>query len=70
MALVELMEKVAHAGSRIKLTDTNGNIYEGEACCFTSADDEENGVASVCIDTDDGGFGFFESDIKSIEEVA
>lgn len=42
-----------------------GSVFEGTACDYTDADDNEPEIASICI----GDTEFYENNIKSIEVI-
>lgn len=70
MSVKAIMQKAAYNSLRIRIEDNNGRVYKGVADTYTKADDEENGIASITFDTDDGdGVGLFENEIKSIEII-
>ncbi|MCD7774410.1 MAG: hypothetical protein LUH40_02360 [Clostridiales bacterium] len=70
MNIIEMMKKAARGKMKVRVVDIDDIIYEGFASTYTKADDEENGIPSFAIDTDDkGGWVLFENEIKSIEII-
>ncbi len=70
MSVKAIMQKAAYDSLRIRIEDNNGRVYKRVADTYTKADDEENGIPSFAIDTDDkGGWVLFEKEIKSIEII-
>ncbi len=70
MRIDDMMEKAALDHAEVRIVDRTGCIYEGMACGFTKADDEEDGYASIFIDVlDDDGWCLREHEIESIEVV-
>lgn len=64
-----LMEIAATKNLKVRIVSIDGTAYEGIANHYCKADDEEDGFASVCVDTNDGGFGFPVNYIQSIEVI-
>ncbi len=63
-----MMVEAAFKGLRVKVVSIRGNVYEGIANTYIKSADEEDGIPSLGIDTDDKGKrGLFMNEIKSIE---
>ena len=68
MSIDNMMEKAADKAARIKVLCFDGTEFTGRASHYCKADDEDDGYASVCIDTDDGDcWSLSENEIQSIE---
>lgn len=66
------MELWEYAGKRIRLTDIDGQVFEGDCTDYTPADENESEKASIGIQTEPGaGFAYelYENEIKSIEVI-
>ena len=53
-------------GKYVRVTLNTGQVFEGTGEYYTSALDNPNGLASVCI----GDIEFYENEIASIEMIA
>lgn len=62
------MELREYEGKKVRITTEPGvfgSVFEGIACDYTDADDNEPKIASICI----GDIEFYENRIKSIEII-
>ena len=50
----------------VKIYFTDGEIFEGIPYCFSGADDNDEGIASIRIN----GYEFYENEINNIEIIA
>lgn len=63
------MELYMYEGKKVRIITIEpgilGSVFEGIACDYTDADDNEPEIASICI----GDIEFSENEIKSIEII-
>lgn len=62
------MELCEYEGKKVRITTEPGvfgSVFEGIACDYTDADDNEPEIASICI----GNIEFREDEIKNIEII-
>lgn len=52
-------------GKKVRITTDDNQVFQGIACDYTDADDNEPEIASICI----GNIEFREDEIKSIEII-
>lgn len=53
----------------VKIVDIDNKEWQGYCIGYTQPLDNENNVASITVDTIEGGICFYENEIKSIEEI-
>lgn len=55
---------------KVKITDTNGQIFQGRVGDYIYPEDNESEVESIIVDLLDGGlYEFYPKDIKEIEII-
>ena len=53
----------------MKVVDIDNKEWQGYCIGYTQPLDNENNVASITVNTVEGGICFYENEIKSIEEI-
>ena len=53
------------SGKHVRITLKNGKVFQGVGEYFTSALDNPNGIASICV----GDYELYENEIVSIEPI-
>ena len=62
------MELREYEGKKVRITTEPGvfgSVFEGIACDYTDADDNDTGIVSICI----GDIELYENEIISIEII-
>lgn len=55
------------SGKNVRITMTDGEVYEGFACDYTSALDNEPKPEAICIEFKEIGIELYAHEIKKIE---
>lgn len=66
------MELWKYVGKRIRLVDTDDQVFEGDCTDYTPDDENASELASIGVVTEPGaGFAYeiYENEIKSIEVI-
>lgn len=69
------MKLIDYEGKRVRITSTNGNMFEGTVGDYCYPEDDENNLEMIVVDVIKGKYvgqpvGFYDKDIKSIEVIA
>lgn len=65
----DLMDEACYKGKEVRAVDIDGKEYLGMAIGFSSADDEEDGYASLIILDSKSPGVIFSNEIKTIEII-
>ena len=60
------MELGQYSGKNIRITLTNGKVFEGIGHYYTSELDNPDGIASICV----GDYELYENEIANIEVLS
>ena len=64
-----IMYDAVVGGKNVKVVMKNGDVYDGEADCYSSPGDNDSGCASFTVETEDDEVYIDAGDVETIEIV-